>query len=122
MKTALFPARIWTILIFAFLAAMQMERGACAAHRADVPGPSVVFQYIVLLSLMGYCLNLDSRETRVLRVWDMGFFLSVAWPVIIPYYLVGTRGLKGTLIASLLAALVCLGAFVAGAAICRPLR
>jgi hypothetical protein len=29
---------------------------------------------------------------------DLGFFLYLAWPVVMPYYLVKTRGAKGLLI------------------------
>ena len=122
MKTALFRAKTWAILSLAFLAAGQMERGACFARGADVPGPSELLQYIALLCLTGYWFDLDSRETGVLRVWDMWFFLYVAWPVVVPYYLVKTRGLKRTVVASSLVVLVYVGAFIAGVAICRALR
>jgi hypothetical protein len=27
-----------------------------------------------------------SSERRVMRVWDMGFFMSFAWPLIVPYF------------------------------------
>jgi hypothetical protein len=47
----------------------------------------------------------------------MGFFLLLAWPVIVPYYLVKTRKLKRTLFISFLFALISFGAFVAGVAI-----
>jgi hypothetical protein len=49
----------------------------------------------------------------------MGFFLYVAWPVIIPYYLARTRGLKRALTVFLLAAFIYIGAFFAGGAIFR---
>jgi hypothetical protein len=113
-------AKCWAILIFAFSAAVQVERGACLARHSDIPGPSAIFQYVVFFCLIGYWLNMDSRETRTLRVWDMGFFLSLAWPVIVPYYLLKTRGLKRTLFNLLLFAIVSSGAFVAGRTIFRP--
>jgi hypothetical protein len=49
----------------------------------------------------------------------MGFFLFLAWPVIVPYYLVKTRGLKRALLTFLLFAIVSFGAFVAGTTIFR---
>ena len=110
---------IWQILIFALLAAMEVERGACAVRHTDVSGPSTILQYVALLCLIAYWLEVDSRETKTLRLWDMGFFLYVAWPVIIPYYLVRTRGLKRAVAICLLAAVVCIGAFFAGGAIFR---
>ena len=119
MKPWSFGATGWAVLIFALSAATQIERGACLARHSDVPGTSALFQYIVFFCLIAYWLNVDSRERQMPRVWDMGFFLLLAWPVIVPYYLVKTRGLKRTLITFLLFALVSFGAFVAGVAIFR---
>ena len=106
-----FSARLLPILIFAFLAVVGLERGAL---RSDVPGSSALLQYVLLLCLIGYWLDVDSREKRTLRVWDMGFFLYVAWPLILPYYLVKTRGVKRTLFTLLVLTVVYVGAFLAG--------
>ncbi len=119
MKSSSFGARCWAILIFALSAAIQVERGACLARHSDISGASALFQYVVFFSLIGYWLDVDSRERRTLRVWDMGFFLFLAWPVIVPYYLVKTRGLKRALLTFLLFAIVSFGAFVAGTTIFR---
>jgi len=56
----------------------------------------------------------DSREKQALRVWDMGFFLLLAWPVIVPYYLVKTRGVKRASLTLLLFCVLSLGAFAIG--------
>ncbi len=122
MKTSPFRARTWAFLILAFLPAIGGERGAYFAQNLDTPGSSAIHQYVVLFCLIGYWLNVDSRETKTLRVWDMGFFLYVAWPVIVPYYLVRTRGLVRTFLVLLLAASIYAGAFVAGMTIFRPPR
>jgi hypothetical protein len=34
----------------------------------------------------------------VLSVYDLGFFLYLAWPIVMPYYLIKTRGAKGLLV------------------------
>ena len=34
-----------------------------------------------------------------MRVWDMGFFMSFAWPLILSYYVFKTRGIKRSLLA-----------------------
>jgi hypothetical protein len=112
--TSPFHARGWAILISAFLAAIQVERGACLARNSDIPGSSAILEYVVLLCLIGRWLEADSRDTRTLRVWDMGFFLFVAWPVIVPYYLVKTRGAKRALLTLVLLAGAYVGAFVVG--------
>ena len=110
---------IWPILIFPLLAAIGLERGACTVRHLDVSGPSAIVQYVALFCLIAYWLDIDSRKQKTLRLWDMGFFLYVAWPVIIPYYLVRTRGLKRALAVFLLAVFVYIGAFFAGGVIFR---
>jgi len=107
------------ILIVAFLAVVGLERGALQARHADIPGPSTLLQYVVLFCLIGYWLDVDSREKRTFRVWDMGFFLYVAWPFILPYYLVKTRGIKRALLTLLLITVVYVGASLAGRTISR---
>jgi hypothetical protein len=119
MKSFSFGAKFWAILIFALFAAIQIERGACLARHSDFPGSSALLQYVVFFCLMGYWLNVDSRERQTLRVWDLGFFLYLAWPVIVSYYLVKTRGLKRALLTFLLFATVSFDAFVAGRSIFR---
>jgi hypothetical protein len=114
-----FSAARLTIAIFAFLAVVGLERGALSARHADIPGSSALLQYILLFCLIGYWLDADSREKRTLRVWDMGFFLYVAWPVILPYYFVKTRGVKRTLLTLLLLTVVYVVASLVGTTISR---
>jgi hypothetical protein len=49
----------------------------------------------------------DSRQRGIKWVFDMGLFLYMAWPFIMPYYLFKTRGAKG-----LLTILIFVGAYV----------
>jgi hypothetical protein len=109
-------ARRLPLLIFAFVAAVGLERGAL---HSDISGSSALLQYILLFCLIGYWLDVDSREKRTLRVWDMGFFLYVAWPFILPYYLVKTRGIKRMLLTLLLITVVYVGASLVGTTISR---
>jgi hypothetical protein len=114
-----FSARLMPILIVASLAVGGLERGALQARHADIPGPSALLQYVLLSCLIGYWLDVDSREKRTLRVWDMEFFLYVAWPLVLPYYLVKTRGVKRMLLTLLLLAVVFVGASLVGLTISR---
>ena len=107
------------ILFFVFVAAIQAERGICVARRIDLPGPSTLFQVIVLLCLSIYWLDVDSRKTRVMRVWDLGYFMLFAWPIIVPYYLIRTRGLRRASLIFLLLAIIYFGAFEVAEVLCR---
>jgi len=120
MRTLSFGARGWAVLIIGFLAVVGVERGAFLARHVDVPGPSAVFQYLVLFCLIGYWLKVDSRETGHRLSSDSGFLLFLAWPVIVPYHLVKTRGLKRSLGILFLILLVYLGGSVAGMTLFRP--
>ena len=117
-----FTARFLPILIVVFLALVGLERGALLAQHADIPGSSTLLQYVLFFCLIGYWLDVDSREKRTLRVWDMGFFLYVAWPFILPYYLVKTRGIKRTLLTLLIITMVYVGASLIGTTISRPAK
>jgi hypothetical protein len=46
-----------------------------------------------------------------MRVWDMGFFMSFAWPIILSYYVVKTRGIKRSLLALFLFVMVSASAY-----------
>jgi hypothetical protein len=118
MKEAPREARITTALILVLVVANQMERGICFARNTDVPGPSSVLSYLAFFCLICYWLEIDSRERRVMRVWDMGFFMSFAWPLILPYYVVKTRGIKRSLLALLLFVIVYASAYRTAIAIC----
>ena len=121
MKSWFSEAKIFAILIFVFVALIQVERGICYARHSEMPGPSVLVQYVVLFCLIAYWLDKDSHEKQVGRVWDMGFFLSVAWPVIIPYHLIKTRGIKRASLIFLFFAITFLAFFGIGAALCRAM-
>ena len=88
-------SRLPSILCLAYIAAIQTERGILAARGIELPGQTVLFDYLIFACLMGYWFEVDSRQTRVLRLWDMGWFLTIGWPVVIPYYLARTRGSSG---------------------------
>jgi hypothetical protein len=118
MKSRFPDARVCAVSIFVLVTLTQIERGACYARHLEVPGSSVLIQYVVLFCLMAYWLDRDSREKRVGRVWDVGFFLLIAWPVIIPYHLIKTRGIKRTSLIVLLLAITYFAVFGITAALC----
>ena len=63
-----------------------------------------------------FWLHEDARQTKVIAVHDWGLFLWIAWPFLVPWYAVRTRGRRGWLLAAGLFALILapwLAAFVA---------
>jgi hypothetical protein len=79
--------------IFVFFA--QIATGIHLVSRHEAPP---IFQLIYIfgfLWIIGWWLKRDSRKQGVSLVFDTGLFLYVAWPVIMPYYLLKTRGAKG---------------------------
>lgn len=120
---SLFPdARVLAVLIFVFAALTQVERGVCYARQLEMPGSSGHIQYAGLYFLMAYWLYRDDQEKWMWRVWDMGFFLWIAWPVIIPYYLIKTRGIKRASLIFLFLAITCFAVFEIAASVCRAMQ
>jgi len=122
MKAWISGARFWGVLILALLAGAQFERGVCRVRHLEVPELSGFLQLVAFTCLIKHWLKLDSQQRQAPRVWDMGFFLVLAWPVIAPYHLVKSRGIKRALVTLLLLFGVFFGSFMAGAFIFRPAR
>jgi hypothetical protein len=84
-------------LLYTFVVITQFTYGAYLGAQLQFPeGVTVIFA-IGILWAVGWWLRTDSRRRGVLSVYDLGFFLYLAWPVVMPYYLVKTRGAKGLL-------------------------
>ncbi|MGO9272555.1 MAG: hypothetical protein ACLQOO_20370 [Terriglobia bacterium] len=84
-------------LIYALATVAGFASGAYKAHGIE---PSMAFRfltYVGFLALMSYWVQKDSSRSAVWRVFDLGFFMYLLWPVIVPYYLIKTRGPKGLL-------------------------
>jgi hypothetical protein len=77
---------------------MQTALGIYSAGQIPPPPAFSFFNYVGLLWIMGWWLLADSRKRGIAWVLDMGFFLSIAWIVVMPYYLLKTRGAKGLLL------------------------
>jgi len=85
-------------LLYLFVVITQFAYGAYLGAQLEFPG-AVTFLFAVgLLWAVGWWLRTDSRRRGVLSVYDLGFFLYLAWPIVMPYYLIKTRGAKGLLV------------------------
>jgi polyferredoxin len=85
-------------LLYAFVVITQFAYGAYLGAQLEFPQGVTLLFGIGMLWAVGWWLRTDSRRRGVLSVYDLGFFLYLAWPLVMPYYLVKTRGAKGLLV------------------------
>ena len=81
----------------AIFAAGFASLGAAAYATAQIEPSPVVALFLSGGPLFAVVLWLqkDARRTRVGSVQDLGFFLLLAWPIVIPWYALKTRGRSG---------------------------
>ena len=83
------------VLIYAGAAIAGFGGGAYKARGIEASGAFRLLTYLGFLVLMGYWVQKDSRRNAAWRVWDLGFLMYLLWPLVVPYYLIKTRGAKG---------------------------
>lgn len=114
MKSFLSQVTTPTLLLYVFLIIMQFAGGLYAASNLEPP-PAYTFLYpLGFIWIIGWWLVRDSQKRGVKWVFDMGLFLYIAWPFVMPYYLFKTRGVKAFLTILIFTAAY-LGAYLAGA-------
>jgi hypothetical protein len=87
------------VLLYSYLIVTQITQGIYFAGEFELPPAFRLVYSAGLLWIVGWWLLRDSRKRGVAWVYDNGFFLSIAWPLIMPYYLLKTRGAaKGLLL------------------------
>lgn len=90
LKSLSTPSKV----LFAFTFAIQLIAGLYEAWQQE---PSIVYSYLLYLahaSILLWWLKEDNKYQRETLPLDYGFFLYLAWFVIIPYHLFATRGFK----------------------------
>ncbi len=85
------PARV----LFTFVFAAQFLTGIYSALAVEMPTLFVVLYPVASTWLVWWWLDEDSKLSGESWPIDLGLFLFFAWPVIVPYYLVKTRGIGG---------------------------
>lgn len=93
-------SRIWSPapLLFVFVFITQFAYGMYLGAQLPFPEEVTLINAVGMLWATGWWLQTDSRRKGVLSVYDPGFFLFLAWPIVMSYYLVKTRGAKGLLV------------------------
>ena len=87
-----------TALLYTFLTLAQVTSGIYLERELEPPPSFALIYTFGFLWVIGWWLLRDSRKRDVAWVFDMGLFLYLAWPFIMPYYLLKTRGTKGLLV------------------------
>ena len=87
-----------TFLLYSFVVVTQLEYGAYLGAQLDFPEVFRLFYAIGILWSFGWWLQTDSKKRSVDLAYDRGLFLYIAWPILLSYYLIKTRGPKGLLI------------------------
>ena len=100
-------------LLYLFLLLTQPINGLYDASQVEVPGLYRLLYVLGFIWVIGWWLQQDSRRHGFKWVYDLGLFLYIAWPIILPYYLFKTRGLKA-LLTILIFLAVYLGAYIIG--------
>ena len=86
-----------TSLLYIYLTLMQIAHGIYFASEIEPPSAFSLMYSVGFLWIVGWWLLTDSRKRGIAWVYDIGFFLFIAWPFIMPYYLFKTRRAKGLL-------------------------
>ena len=105
-----------TGLLYLFLVLTQIVTGAYQVSGVEPPASFTLFYIFGFFWIIGWWLRADSRKRGVGWIFDMGLFLYVAWPLVVPYYILNSRGSRG-LLAILYFVVSSIGATVAGAAL-----
>ncbi len=110
------PRRILTVLLFVFFAVAQTARGIYLGSGIEPAPAYVMLDFLGVIWILGWWLGQDLRAQKVARPLDLGMFLMIAWPLVVPYYLIKTRGVRALALIAIFVAVymtpVILGAIV----------
>jgi len=87
-----------TAFLYLFLIITQFVTGVYLASGLEQPPLFVLLYFFAFLWIIGWWLQDDARRREISWVYDSGFLLYVAWPLVMPYYLLKSRGAKGILV------------------------
>ena len=85
-------------LLYIFVVITQVGTGAYGASGVEESAGFTFLYFLAFLWIVGWWLRDDSKNRGFKWVYDLGFFLFVAWPFVIVYYLLKSRGPRGLLL------------------------
>ena len=105
-----------TVLLYTFAFTSEIGEGFYSVTEGEPPRGFTVASGIGFLWILGWWLRRDHRLRNIPWIYDMGMFLFMVWPFIMPYYLIKSRGARG-LLGILGFAAAYIGALIVGATV-----
>jgi hypothetical protein len=87
--------------------------GVLASHHLGVPRESASLQSVAQHLFVALWVYLDRQGRHLNLPYEFEAFVFFAWPIVLPYYLVKSRGARGLLLAALFFALLVLPSVIA---------
>src|SRR5436189_4156371 len=86
------------VLLFVLVILLGFSRGIYSGAGIDPPAVFTVGVTLGFTWVAGWWMRNDCRKLGLKWVFDMGMFLFILWPIILPYHLLKTRRGKGFLV------------------------
>lgn len=87
-----------TVLLYAYVAITQIGVGVYTVFEGGPPASFTLASTVGFVWIVGWWLRRDSQRRGIAWVYDMGMFLYILWPLLMPYYLIKSRGVRGLLV------------------------
>jgi hypothetical protein len=87
-----------TVLLYAFVVITQIGHGVYVVTEGEAPASFTLAGTLGTVWIVGWWLRRDSQQRGIPWLYDMGMFLYILWPFIMPYYLLKSRGTRGLLV------------------------
>jgi hypothetical protein len=87
-----------TVLLYAYVVLSSSIAGIYLAAGLELPPGYDILHLLGSIWIFGWWLQWDSRQHHTWSVMDIGMFVGMAWPLLMPCYLLRTRGAKALLI------------------------
>jgi len=87
-----------TAFLYLFLIITQFMIGVYLAIGREQPPIFALLYFFAFLWIIGWWLRDDAKRREIRWIYDSGFLLYVAWPLVMPYYLLKSRGGKGLIV------------------------
>ena len=88
-------ARALLCVLAAFSAAMTAGSVMVASHGAVLSERIAFVWFMVFSTVVALWLREDCREMGIHQPLDAGFFIFMAWPLLVPYHLIRSRASRG---------------------------